>query len=86
MDDNLQSGQSLDSESNKAMDTIVSENQFLRAAAHGLSDKLKYAESLLEMALEFMVSIDYETAIDAAQCVAIATSIGQFLGKVDTDE
>ena len=68
------------------IDAIISENQFLRAAAHGLNDRLKYAESLLRMAMEFMTSIDYETAIDSAQCAAIATSIYQFLGKDEHDE
>lgn len=61
------------------------ENAYLKAAAHGLSDKLLYAESLLAMAMDFMTSIDYETAIDSVQCVAIATEIKQFLNKERKD-
>lgn len=65
---------------------IINENQFLRAAAHGLSDRLSQAESLLAMALEFMTSVEYDTAIDAAQCVAIATSIERFLERTNDNE
>lgn len=74
---------------NPNMEALVNENQFLRAAAHGMYEKLKYSESLLQMAMDFMISIDYETAIDAAQCVAIATNIKLFLeqkGDDDSDE
>ena len=71
---------------NPNMEALVNENQFLRAAAHGMYEKLKYSESLLQMAMEFMVSIDYETAIDAAQCIAIATSIKVFLEQKGDEE
>lgn len=64
---------------------LSQENAYLKDAAHGLSDKLLYAESLLAMAMDFMTSIDYETAIDSVQCVAIATEIKQFLHKESND-
>jgi len=64
---------------------LSQENAYLKAAAHGLSDKLLCAESLLTMAMDFMTSIDYETAIDSVQCVAIATEIKQFLHKECND-
>lgn len=58
---------------------LINENIMLDAAAHGLSNKLTKAESLLSMAMNFMVSVEYGTAVDAVQCVAIASEIKKFL-------
>lgn len=70
---------------NDYISQLSQENAYLKAVAHGLSDKLFYAESLLAMAMDFMTSIDYETAIDSVQCVAIATEIKRFLCKESND-
>lgn len=58
---------------------LVNENAMLDAAAHGLSIKLTEAESLLLMAMNFMTSVEYDTAVDAVQCVSIASEIKKFL-------
>ena len=55
------------------------ENAFLRAAAYGLSGRLTYAESLLSMAMDFMMSVSYDTTIDSMQCVSILNTIKDFL-------
>lgn len=64
---------------NDYISQLSQENAYLKAAAHGLSDKLFYAESLLTMAMDFM------TSIDSVQCVAIATEIKRFLNKESND-
>ena len=58
---------------------ISNENAFLQAAAHGLSDRLTEAESILTMAMNFIVSIDYDSAIEAMQGVGVARTIKDFL-------
>jgi hypothetical protein len=55
------------------------ENAFLRAAAYGLSSRLTHAESLLTMAMEFMMSVSYDTTMDSMQCVSILNTIKDFL-------
>ena len=58
---------------------LSNENAFLQAAAHGLSDRLTEAESILTMAMNFIVSIEYETFIETIQGIGIAKTIEDFL-------
>jgi hypothetical protein len=59
---------------------------FLEAAAHGLSNRLTEAEGLLLMAMNFMTSVEYDTTVDALQCVGIARTIKEFLSdKVESE-
>lgn len=58
---------------------LQTENTYLSAVAHGLDGMVCEAKSLLMMCSDFMQSVEYDSAIDAAQCCGILKQVKDFL-------
>ena len=58
---------------------LQTENTYLSAVAHGLNDMVHEAKGLLMMCSDFMQSVEYDSAIDAAQCCGILKQVKDFL-------